>query len=250
MSNIRDDDDTDSPFGWNISKLCEAAHHLRIAPEYTPYICEPEIFYDITLPLPLYEPEHKWYLLLTVQTVNNLKPGIYRDSRAITTQFPKGTIPDDNCILQYADSLDEARAIWCKQCTRHHRSDQRHQTAQETLDDHAYSSASLAKAALVHKELLMAYPRFRPRRRRPALNGVAIVDNESISVGPSTTPATTRSATRDHSNLPELDGWKIYVVHAKGQRRHLCLEYALGALQTLGASAPTRMVLAQSSGSA
>ncbi|KAK7026656.1 hypothetical protein VNI00_015544 [Paramarasmius palmivorus] len=251
MSNVNGDDNTDSPFGWNISKLCDTAHHLRIAPEYSPYICEPEIFSELSLPLPLYQPEHEWYILLTVHTTNHLKPGIYRDRRAITSQFPKGTLPDDNCILRYANSLDEAREIWRKQCFRHHRSDQRHETGQEMLDNHAYSTASLAKAALVHKELLMAYPRFRPRRRRPALNGVGAVDNGSISIGPSSaTLPTNQSATGDNLNWPELDGWKIYTVHAKGQRRHLCLEYALGALQALGPSAPARMVLAQSRESA
>ncbi|KAK7021736.1 hypothetical protein VNI00_017313 [Paramarasmius palmivorus] len=243
--NTDNDSDSDTPYGWNITKLCEAAHHLRIAPQYATYTCEPPVFHEIGLPLPLYEPEHEWYILLTTTPQKHLNPGIYRDARAIQAQFSKGNPPGDECILRYADTLEDARGIWTKQCIKHHREDPAHLQGQEALDDHAYSVASRAKAALVHQELLSAYPHFRPRRRRrPDQNPV--VDNSSVSASVANTSSASTTLSVVGNNIPNLEGWHIYVVHAHGQRRHIGLEYALAALHTHG-SAPVRMVLAQTS---
>ncbi|KAK7020264.1 hypothetical protein VNI00_017756 [Paramarasmius palmivorus] len=248
MSNFEDDSDSDTPHGWNISKLCEAANHLRLAPEYTPYVCEPEILDEILVPLPLYETEHPWYLLLTVGGVGgDVRPGIYRDIRSIKSQIPKETPSNAGWIIRGADTLEEAHHIWQKQCVKYHRELPSHQHGQEALDDHAYSVASIAKAHVVHQELLAAYPRFRPRRRR-RIEHLSPQDNGSISAGPSHTMSTQASSTVATVNAdnPGADGWNIYVVHTLGHRRHRNLEYALAALHSHG-TAPARMVLARSS---
>ncbi|KAK7026738.1 hypothetical protein VNI00_015511 [Paramarasmius palmivorus] len=234
MSNVHDiesDSDSGSPFRWNIDKLCAAANHLRLAPDYTTYTCEPAIFRQMASPLPPYQPDHEWYILFTTTVQEHLQPGIYRDVRAIQTQFPKGTPPGEVCILRYADSLEDARGIWNKQCVKHHREEPMHQDCQEALDDQAYSVASQAKAALVHKELLDAYPQLRPRRRRRAEH-LAIVENTSISAGPAVPPTApsastagsgTANVSHDVPNVPDLNSWNLYVVHANGLRRHVSL---------------------------
>ncbi|KAK7019705.1 hypothetical protein VNI00_017982 [Paramarasmius palmivorus] len=250
-----DDSDADTTFGWNISKLCEAANQVRLAPEYDSHSCEPQLFGEMQHPLPVYQPDHSWYVLLTPQPQIHLKPGLYRDSRVITSQFPNGTPKAGECVLRGADNLDDARRIWRKLCIRYHRDDLAHQAAQEELDARAYAAASLAKAALVYHEIITAYPRFRPRRRRRNDNDVVNDDNTSISAALTARASSTASpiAPRDISSIrnasvrPELDGWHLYVVHANGHRRHLCLEYALASMNSQGSSAPVRIILARSS---
>ncbi|KAK7025343.1 hypothetical protein VNI00_016054 [Paramarasmius palmivorus] len=257
------DSDSDTAYGWNISKLCEAANHLRLAPEYTPYCCEPEVHSDIALPLPLYEPEYNWYLFLTPTPQPSLKPGIYRDFRcrvslasldqtltplsAIKSQFTNVSAQEGDCIFRGADTLEDARRIWRKQCIRHHREDPRHLAGQEALDDAAYSAASQAKAALVYEEIVSAYPQFRPRRRRrdhhnDQSSSVSANLGECSVQAPTSNADSTTRVTRSQS---ALSGWHIYLVHANGQRRHRSLEYALASLHSQGSTAPARLVLAR-----
>ncbi|KAK7054290.1 hypothetical protein VNI00_003483 [Paramarasmius palmivorus] len=253
---IEDSDDEDVPYGWNISKLCEAAHLLRLAPEYQAFTCDPKVYDDASPVCDLQE--FRWYILIAEGSPSKVKEGIYRNQRIMSARVPTG---GTHSHVQGANNLDEAREIWRQQCSIHHADHPLHQQRQKELDDMAYSQASLAKAALVHQEIVKAYPRFqsrRRRRRREIMPSERVHESASpedstsspAQLGPSTSISTLTTPTVSSSHSinatpPELEGWSIYIVHSQGSRRHLNLEYAITHLVCVGESGPACLVLAR-----